>query len=123
MLIAIDCGNTNTVIGLYEGEAPSGTFRHIYRFDTEPARGVASHTTRLSDEVAAAGLKDIALSGAVIASVVPDALDGLKEFAHGATGSEPLVIGAAGTDLGMRVLVDHPSEPKITSIRKFRQSD
>ena len=110
MLIAIDCGNTNTVIGLYEGTAPSGTFRHIYRFDTDPAQGAASHAARFSDEVAAAGLKDIALSGAVIASVVPDALDGLKEFAQGATGSEPLVIGAAGTDLGLRVLVDHPSE-------------
>jgi len=110
MLIAIDCGNTNTVIGLYEGEAPSGTFRHIYRFDTQPECDGLVYAERFADEIAAARLKDPAFDGAVIASVVPDALAGLVTFAQGVTGREPLVIGDAGTDLGLRVLVDHPSE-------------
>ena len=37
MLIAIDCGNTNTVIGLHEGVAPNGDFRHVYRRETDAA--------------------------------------------------------------------------------------
>ena len=110
MLIAIDCGNTNTVVGLYEGPAPKGTLGHAYRFDTDPALDAAAYAARLTDEIAAAGLGDVAFDGAVIASVVPDALAGLKEFAHRAAGSEPLVIGAPGTDLGLKVLVDIPSE-------------
>ncbi len=110
MLIAIDCGNTNTVIGLYEGEAPSGTFRHSYRFDTQPECDGLAYAERFGVEIAAAGLKEATFDGAVIASVVPDALGGLVTFAQGVTGREPLVIGDTGTDLGMRVLVDHPSE-------------
>ena len=43
MLIAIDCGNTSTVIGLYEGVPPDGVFRHVYHYDTDSGLSAADH--------------------------------------------------------------------------------
>ena len=67
MLLAIDIGNTQTVIGLYEGRE----LRHMWR--------IASSKTDTSDELrlkvapllASEGLGADAVTGAVLASVVP----------------------------------------------------
>lgn len=109
MLIAIDCGNTNTVIGLYAGEVPGGAFRHIYRTETDPALGAADHRQRFEEELAEAGLADAALEGAAIACVVPDALGALTDFAEAVTEAGPVVVGALGNVIGCEVLVDQPS--------------
>lgn len=110
MLIAIDCGNTSTVVGLYDGEPPHGAFRHVYRFDTESGLGAAEHRARLDDELGAAELSGADLQGAAIACVVPDALGALAEFAEAATGVGPVVVGALGNVLGCKVLVDQPAK-------------
>jgi type III pantothenate kinase len=110
MLIAIDCGNTNTVVGLYEGEAPKGAFRHVYRSVTDSSLGATDHRHRLDEELAAAGLEDPELEGAAIACVVPDALGSLTDFAEGATGAAPVVVGALGNVIGCDVLVDQPGK-------------
>lgn len=110
MLIAIDCGNTSTVVGLYDGVPPDGTFRHVYRFDTDDSLGAADHRTRLDEEIEAAGLSGATLEGAAIASVVPDALGALSEFAEAATGVGAVVVGALGNVIGCEVLVDQPAK-------------
>jgi type III pantothenate kinase len=110
MLITIDCGNTNTVVGLYEGETSEGAFRHVYRFDTDAALDGVALAARFNEEVAGADLRDTDFTGAVIASVVPDALAGLEGFTRQITGADPVIVGAPGTALGLEVLLDNPSE-------------
>ncbi len=110
MLIAIDCGNTSTVVGLYDGVPPDGAFRHVYRFDTDTGLGAADHRARLDDELQAGGLSGATLQGAAIACVVPDALGALAGFAEAATGAGAVVVGALGNVLGCEVLVDQPAK-------------
>jgi type III pantothenate kinase len=106
MLIAIDCGNTDTVVGLYEGEAPKGAFRHVYRYPTDTSLGATDHRQRFKEETEAADLAGAAFEGVAIACVVPDALSALSDFAESVTGSKPVVVGALGTVAGCDVLVD-----------------
>jgi len=110
MLIAIDCGNTSTAVGLYDGVPPDGVFRHVYRFDTDDALVAADHRTRLDAELEAAGLSGATLQGEAIACVVPDALGALAEFAEAATGVGAVVVGALGNVIGCEVLVDQPAK-------------
>jgi type III pantothenate kinase len=110
MLIAIDCGNTSTTVGLYDGVPPDGAFRHVYRFDTDTALVAADHRARLEDELEAAGLTGAALQGVAIACVVPDALGALAEFSEAVTDLGPVVVGALGNVLGCKVLVDQPAK-------------
>ncbi|MDX1484381.1 MAG: type III pantothenate kinase [Alphaproteobacteria bacterium] len=109
MLIAIDCGNTATSIGLYEGRAPEGAFRHVYRFESDAGLSASEHKARLEEEVAAAGLDGADLAGAAIACVVPDALAELAGFAEQVTGEAPVVVGALGNVIGCDILIDQPA--------------
>ncbi len=110
MLIAIDCGNTSTVIGLYDGMPPDGDFRHTYHYDTDPGLSAADHRVCLEGELKRAGLSADTLQGAAIASVVPDALAALAEFAEMVTGESAVVVGALGNILGCELLVDQPGK-------------
>lgn len=111
MLIAIDCGNTSIAFGLYEGRAPEGRFRAVYRMETDAAGADAkTYAARLARERDSAGLGEAPLEGAAIACVVPEAAAGLVAFAREATGTEPGVVGAPGVETGARALIDDPAE-------------
>ena len=110
MLLAIDCGNTNTVMGLYDGAAPTGKFCHIFRMETDAGLILDDYQTRLTHEMRDAGLDAGSITGVVMASVVPGAEPGLKSFARAVSGVEPVVIGSAGVELGIKVEIDNPSE-------------
>ena len=48
MRLAIDCGNTNTKFGLYEGDAPSGHFVRVFRLDTDTGLTAADYRARFA---------------------------------------------------------------------------
>lgn len=110
MLLVIDCGNTNTKFGLHEGGRPVPEFQRVFRLDTDAALSAADYRARFDTECQLAGIDPAAVSDAAIATVVPAARAALVEFARGLTGREPLVIGAPGVELGLRVLIDRPAE-------------
>ena len=110
MLIAIDCGNTDTVIGIYDGEAPRGAFRHVYRVATDSSYGATDHRTRFEAEMEEANLAEATFEGAAIACVVPDALAALSDFAESVSDSKPVVVGALGNVTGCEVLVDQAAK-------------
>ena len=110
MLLVIDCGNTNTKLGLYEGEVPGGRFRGVFRVATDAGLDAAGYRARLEGEMARAGLGGAPISGAALATVVPVARGALTDFAREVAGTEPVVVGASGVRLGLRVLVDRPGE-------------
>ena len=110
MLLAIDCGNTTTKFGLYDGTAPDGRFVHVYRLDTDARLGPDDYRARLDKELARAGIDASVITDAAVATVVPAARDALIVFAEAVTGTPPVVVGGAGVELGLRVLLPNPRE-------------
>jgi type III pantothenate kinase len=105
MLLAVDLGNTNVVLGLYEGEKLVQTFR------------VATVRSRTEDEYAVLlqqlfSLRQLSfhsVSAAIIASVVPQLTDVMISAIRQAVGREPLIVGP-GLKTGMSVLYDNPHD-------------
>lgn len=105
MLLALDVGNTNTVIGLFDGEILKGQFR------------VASNRTLTSDEAGffitglleRTGIKSSQISSVVIGSVVPHLTGVLEETARSCFGREPLTV-TARIKLPVTIEIDEPDE-------------
>lgn len=105
MLLAIDIGNTNTSIGLFEGRA----LRFRWR--------IGSDSNRTSDEMgilvrelcAQSGVALSQIAGVVLSSVVPALTDAAAAMAGDALGVEPLIVGP-DLDLGITVEYRDPSE-------------
>lgn len=106
MLLAIDSGNTNTVFAIYDGEMRKGEWR------------ASSDAKRTADEYGVwlthlMALRDIRLTdvdAAIIATVVPETLFSLKTLCRRYFGCDPLVVGDANVDVGVRILVDYPED-------------
>ncbi|SVC05018.1 uncharacterized protein METZ01_LOCUS257872, partial [marine metagenome] len=112
MLLTIDVGNTQTVIGLYEAEAPptaavSGLVEH-WRIATDAERTSDEHAVVLRDLLRLAG-RDLCLDGVSICSGVPRALANLREMVDRYMGVEPVVV-EPGVPTGMPILYDDPRE-------------
>ena len=100
MLLAIDAGNTQTVLGLFDGE----TLVERFRVGTNPA-----HT---GDELAVLvrSLLDLeTVAGAVLCSSVPQLVREYEAFAERWAGVDLLVLGP-GVPTGMPIRYDDPRE-------------
>lgn len=102
MLLTIDVGNTNTVIGLFEGES----LEISYRVKTDP------HST--ADEIALIfrGLlaDDPAVTGIAMCSTVPAVLREMRTMLNRYYRDVPTVIVEPGIKTGVGVLTDNPKE-------------
>jgi type III pantothenate kinase len=106
VLLAIDAGNTQTVIGLFDDKELADHWR------------IASLAERTSDELALMiqqflgfhGFSfDAQVSGVAIASGVPPVTAALREMTERYFGFEPLVL-EPGIRTGMPILYDNPKE-------------
>jgi type III pantothenate kinase len=104
MLLVIDVGNTNIVLGLFQGEALIRQFR----IQTVKGRTSDETGTLLVGLLAQAQLPS-KLSGAILCCVVPDQVQMLTETCRTCFGVQPLVVGP-GTRTGMPILADNPRE-------------
>ncbi len=105
MLLAIDVGNTNTVIGIFDGERVAAHFR----LETREARTGDEYAAALHGFFALAGLPWGTVDGAIVATVVPPVLFALGEACRKRLGVEPLVVGP-GIKTGMPILYENPRE-------------
>jgi type III pantothenate kinase len=106
VLLAADVGNTEIVLGVFDGSE----LRYTWRLSTR--------AEQTSDEVALqlAGLLEHRgldlrsdLTGLCIASVVPDLTTAFRDMAAAYLPFEPLIVGP-GTRTGVSVLTDNPRE-------------
>jgi type III pantothenate kinase len=106
VLLTADVGNTEIVLGVFDGTE----LRHTWRSSTRPER--------TSDELALllSGFlehREIDLrtdiTGLCIASVVPDVTSQFREMAAGYLKHEPVIVGP-GIKTGVSVLTDNPRE-------------
>lgn len=105
MLLVIDVGNTNTSLGVYEGEQ---LVAH-WRLTTARARTVDEYGVHARNLFALAGLNFQAITAIAIASVVPPLNYTLKRMAEVYFHLTPLFIDHS-TETGMRILYDPPSD-------------
>ena len=104
-LLAIDVGNTHTVIGLFEGRELLAQWRLATRRDqTEDEYGILVRS--LFDT---AGVAPDEISGAAIASVVPPVTPLMQRVCHRHLGCEVLTVGP-GIKTGVAVRYDPPSD-------------
>lgn len=106
MLLAIDCGNTNTVFAICEGE----DIRGEWRIATDGRRTADEYAVWLTQLFALDGLNRDDVTGAIIATVVPDALFNLQSLCKRYFKTQPLVVGDSGVQLGVKVMLETPDE-------------
>jgi len=106
MLLTVDIGNTNVVLGLFDDRGESqGDLRIGTRRDATLGEIsiVVSHLCRRLDG------GERAITRAILCSVVPPLTRTFSEFVRGELGHEPVVVSAE-MDLGVPVAVDDPRE-------------
>jgi type III pantothenate kinase len=105
VLLAIDVGNTNTVLGAYEGSR----LRHHWRIETSQSRTYDEYGILLRQLFAAAGLEPGAIDAVAISSVVPPLAFTLDQMCARYFGVKPLFVGP-GVKTGMPILYENPRE-------------
>ena len=106
MLLAIDAGNTNVVLGVYDGQKK----RCQWRAATWQDRTADEYSALLNQWMAAEGLNPASITDVAIASVVPRMLRDLRQLSERMFKCTPLVVGDQGVVLGLKVLIDRPAE-------------
>ncbi len=105
MLLVIDVGNTNTVLGVYDGEE---LVRH-WRLQTHHGRTSDEHGIFLRQLFELSGLDATAVRRAIISCVVPPMEGLLVTMIGDYFACQPLVVGQ-DIDAGIPVLYDKPSQ-------------
>jgi type III pantothenate kinase len=105
MLLTADVGNTETVLGVFDGPE----LEHTWRLSTEARRSADELALLLSGLLEQRGLSLEKLSGVCIASVVPDVTRHLRDLAATYLSFDPVIVGP-GTKTGVSVLTDNPRE-------------
>lgn len=105
MLLVIDVGNTNIVLGLYEGPRLVRRFR----IRTVAARTADETGVLIHDLFRHADVDPAEVSGAIVSCVVPDQLHVFRRACQRYFGTEPVVVGP-GVKTGMRIRLDNPKE-------------
>lgn len=105
MLLVIDIGNTNTVLGLYRGTE----LVRSWRLHTDRARTADEWAAAIHELFALAGLHFSAVTGAIIACVVPPVLSAVERLCRDYFRCTPCIVGP-GTASGMPILCDNPAE-------------
>ena len=106
MLLAVDIGNTNIVLGLYAGE----TLKAHWRLNTVQGKTADEYAVTVLSLMERAGFEAPgSVTGTIIASVVPAVTQPFVELGENYLHSKVLVVGA-GVRTGVRVRVDNPRE-------------
>ncbi|MCF8054579.1 MAG: type III pantothenate kinase [Deltaproteobacteria bacterium] len=105
MLLVVDVGNTNTVIGVYAGEQ----LMHDWRIrtvvnHTVDEYGMLIYNLYRSSQIASHEIKDI-----IVSCVVPPMLNIIVPLCEKYFNIQPLIVGP-GIKTGMPILYDNPKE-------------
>lgn len=105
LLLAVDVGNTNTVVGVFSGDELVADWRLATNPHTMPDEYAVLFANLLSYQ----GLSVSEVDAAIIASVVPKMTAHLQEMLNKYLKVQPLVVGA-GIETGVPIAIDNPKE-------------
>ena len=105
MLLVIDCGNTNTVFALYQGEQQRACWRTV----TDSRQTIDDLVSWIFPLMQYEGITPTDVSGAILASVVPASRRVLSGLCHKLFGLSLLVVGE-DVQTGLSIRVDRPDQ-------------
>lgn len=103
MILAIDVGNTNIVLGCIE----AGKILNIVRIRTDIQETDAEYAIKLAQLLIFHKIAPTCFEGAIISSVVPPVTGTLSKAVRIVTGCTPLIVGP-GMKTGINIRVDDP---------------
>lgn len=105
MLLVVDVGNTNMVLGLYDGDR----LVHDFRIETAKGRTSDEYHVLLLNLLQLAGISRPDVRASILASVVPSLNDTVVDAVDRAFDHEIMIVGP-GIKTGMPVLAENPRE-------------
>jgi type III pantothenate kinase len=105
MILAVDIGNTQTVLGLFEGEELDAH----WRVSTDASLTADELRVKIGGLISAEGLSWSSVRRLVVSSVVPVLTLAYEEMALRATGKPPMVVGP-GLKTGVPIRYENPHE-------------
>ncbi|MBR0446354.1 MAG: type III pantothenate kinase [Oscillospiraceae bacterium] len=105
MLLAIDIGNTNIVIGVIEDDV----IRFEARIATDQVRTSDQYGVEIKNVLEAYGVSKDEIEDCIISSVVPPVFNSVKTGVIKVIGKQPMVVGP-GLKTGLNINVDVPSQ-------------
>ncbi|HCP01459.1 MAG TPA: type III pantothenate kinase [Rhodospirillaceae bacterium] len=106
MLLVIDCGNTNTVFAVYDGDVQLGK----WRIATNPQRTSDEYAVWLTQLISLKGLSTADVTDAIVTTVVPGTRRAIVDLLESHFHVSPLLIRDPDVDLGLEVLIDRPEQ-------------
>ena len=103
MILAIDVGNTNIVLGTVENDS----IRTIARLRTNPGETEAEFVIKLSELLSFYKIDPEEMEGSILSSVVPAVTKPLSDAVRQLTGDEPMIVGP-GIKTGLDIRIDDP---------------
>ena len=105
MLLVVDVGNTNTVLGLFAGQS----LRHTWRIRTDQARTADECAMLINDLMGFSGIQFNEIKDVIISCVVPPILDALERMCRKYF-AKPAYVVSSDMKTGMAINYDNPVE-------------
>ena len=105
MLLAIDVGNTNIVLGVFDGE----DLRTHFRLSTSRSRTVDEYGLQILALLRTQGIRQDDIDSVIISTVVPPITDTLAETARKYFNNEALFVDP-GIKIGLNIKYENPKE-------------
>ncbi|WP_317368489.1 type III pantothenate kinase [uncultured Tyzzerella sp.] len=122
MLLAIDIGNTNIVLGGIDNEK----IHFIARLYTEKKLSYDQYTIQIKNMLDIYNIDTQNIDNCIISSVVPPVLDAIVQAVKTIIKKEPMIVGP-GIKTGLNILTDNPaqlgSDLVVNSVASLNQFD
>jgi type III pantothenate kinase len=105
MILVVDVGNTNIVLGLYQGR----TLTHHWRLSTNRSSTVDEYGILISNLFQLAGVRAEQIGGVILSCVVPPIMSTLEQLFVKYVGKEALIVGP-GIKTGLNIRYENPRE-------------
>ncbi|WP_123042715.1 type III pantothenate kinase [Cohnella candidum] len=105
MILVVDVGNTNIVLGLYQNRE----LTHHWRLSTNRSSTVDEYGVLITNLFQIANVKAQDIEGVILSSVVPPLMPTLERLFAKYVGKEPLIVGP-GIKTGLNIRYENPKE-------------
>jgi type III pantothenate kinase len=106
MLLTVDCGNTNIVFALYDGNQQLAN----WRISTDSKRSGDEYFVWLTQLMMLKKIEISAVTDVIMACVVPEVQPKLVNFALRGFQLTPMIVGESNVDLGIEIRIDRPDQ-------------
>ncbi|MFD0674802.1 type III pantothenate kinase [Cohnella sp. GCM10027633] len=105
MILVVDVGNTNIVLGLYQDKA----LTHHWRLSTNRSSTVDEYGILITSLLQLAGVRCDQMDGVILSCVVPPLMNTLEQLFVKYVGKAPLIVGP-GIKTGLNIRYENPRE-------------